>query len=304
MVSRIGLGCWPLAGISSLEVNDADSLATIRSALEHGINFIDTAYSYGYHGESDRLIARALECFGGKAIVATKVGTHYDASGNRNIDGRPETLIDHARQSLDRLGLQQLDLLYLHCPDPQVPLAESADAIAELIGLGLVKHAGVSNVDLPQLQTFHQRCPVVVVQPHFNMIQQDAVASVRQFCLEQEIGIACYWVLMKGLLAGRMARDHQFDPADRRLTYAIYQGKQWNQAQDLLDGLREIANRLDCTVSQLVVAWTLRQQGISVALLGAKRSQQIEETSGASDIELTDELLQRINRLVDSQGGT
>lgn len=300
-VSSVGLGCWPIAGISSLDVNDQDSLRTIAAALDCGINFFDTAYSYGFNGQADLLLAKALKGRTGGTIVATKVGTHYDADGQRVVDGSPETLIRHAKESLDRLNRDSLDVLYLHTPDPNVPLEESADAIAELISSGIVMYAGVSNVNLQQLQLFHSRCPVTVVQPYFNMLQRDVVSELREFCQAEKISIACYWVLMKGLLAGRMQRDHQFDPADRRLTYAVYRGEAWQRAQDLLDELRSISKELNCTVAQLVVAWTIAQPGITVALCGAKRPEQITETAIAMSLELSGDILERINRLVDLQ---
>ncbi|MFO0942389.1 MAG: aldo/keto reductase [Pirellulales bacterium] len=299
-VSTVALGCWPMAGISSLDVNDQDSLKTIQRALDCGINFFDTAYSYGYSGQSDQLLAKALEGCAEEVVIASKVGTHYDPAGNRIIDGSPETLIEHTKQSLQRLGVDRIQLMYLHTPDPQVAILESADALAELKSMGLVQHVGVSNVNLEQLKQFMSRCPVVAVQPYFNMLQQEVVRELRDLCLQENIAMACYWVLMKGLLAGRMQRDHQFDPKDRRLSYAVYQGEQWQRAQDLLDELRAMAAELGCTVSQLVIAWTLAQSGITVALCGAKRAEQIEESAGAIDIELPPELIHRISALVDS----
>ena len=299
-VSRVALGCWPIAGISSLDVNSQDSLRTIEAAFDAGINFFDTAYSYGYQGDADILLARALQGRADQAVVATKVGTYYDNQRARVVDGRPETLRRHAIESMRRLGLDRLQLLYLHTPDPQVPIQESAGAIADLVQQGLVQFAGVSNVNLQQLATFHQVCPVTVVQPYFNMFQQESVREIRDFCLENRISIACYWVLMKGLLAGHMQRDHQFDPRDRRLTYAIYQGMAWQRAHDLIDQLRLLASQMERSVAQLVIAWTLQQPGISVALCGARRAEQIVETATAASFELDSETLMRIDQIVDS----
>jgi aryl-alcohol dehydrogenase-like predicted oxidoreductase len=290
------LGCWPLAGVSSLDVNDTDSLATIHAALDAGINFIDTAFSYGYTGEADQLLARVLTERRGEVVLASKVGSHYNSQRQRIVDGRYQTLIDHAEIALQRLGVTQLDVMYLHEPDPQVSIDESAKAIAEIVHRGWARYAGVSNVNTSQLKIFHEICPVVVVQPPFNMLQQSQAIELRKICLPHEIGMACYWVLMKGLLAGKLARDHRFDPADRRLTYAIYQGQAWHRSQDLLDRLRMLADELDCTVAQLVIAWTLAQPGITVALCGAKRPAQIRETAAAMRLKLSSESLHQINQ--------
>lgn len=294
-VSSVGFGCWPIAGVSSLGVNDQDSLATLHASLDAGINFFDTAFSYGYDGQADELLAQLLRDRPGQAIVASKVGSHYDAGRQRIVDGRPETLVKHAQIACQRLGLEQLDVIYLHEVDPQVPIAESAAGIAEIVRLGLARYAGVSNVNRQQLATFHAICPVIVVQPPYNMLQPEKVAQIRDFCVEQNIGIACYWVLMKGLLAGKLPRNHRFDPADRRLTYPIYQGQAWERSQDLLDHLRKLSMELQCTVAQLVVAWTLAQPGISVALCGAKRPAQIEETAAAMQLRLSPETLRQID---------
>ena len=299
MVSTVGLGCWPISGVSSLDVNQADSLDTIHAALDNGINFFDTAYSYGYDGESDKLLAQVFRSRGGEVMLASKVGTHYDSQRARVADGRPETILAHSQIELQRLSVDHLDLLYLHQPDPNVPIEESAGGIAEAIQRGDARYAGVSNVNLDQLRRFHQECPVVAVQVPYNMLQQEHVGELSAFCLENNIGIIPYWVLMKGLLAGAMTRSHQFAPQDRRLTYEIYQGEQWQRSHDLIDHLRTIAAGIECTVAQLVVAWTLAQPGITSALCGAKRPRQIEETSCAMFLKLSDSVLSEIDGWID-----
>jgi aryl-alcohol dehydrogenase-like predicted oxidoreductase len=277
-----------MAGITSLGVTDEDSIATVRRAMELGIDHLDTAYSYGKDGRSDRVIAAALDdsaghggCAGhvGRVVLASKVGAYLDAQGVWTKDARPESMIQQASEIRNRLRIETIDLMYLHAPDPSVPLLESADALQNIVDRGWARWAGICNVTCPQLEAFHRRCPVVAVQTYFNMFQQDSVADLRDFCHSQSISIVVYWALMKGLLAGRMPRDHQLDPMDRRRNYSIYQGDRWQSTQDLLDHLRLLAGEIGCTVAQLVLSWTLAQPGIAVALVGAKRPEQIEETS-------------------------
>lgn len=294
-VSPVGFGCWPISGVSSLGVNDADSLRTLRAALDASINFFDTAFSYGYQGEADKLLTQVIRERPNELIVATKVGSYYDAQRRRIVDGRPATLLANAKLGCARLGVEQVDVIYLHEIDPQVPLAESAGGIAEIVKQGLARYAGVSNVDAVQLQQFQAECPVVVVQPPYNMLQPEHVAAISSECREQNIAIACYWVLMKGLLAGKLGREHQFDPADRRLSYPIFQGEAWQRAQDLLDQLRRLAGELGITVAQLVIAWTLAQPGITVALCGAKRAEQIIETAAAMHVSLSADVMDQID---------
>ncbi len=302
-VSPVAMGCWPISGVSSLGVEDRESLKTLHAALDAGINFFDTAYAYGYDGESDRLLARVLAERGDEMIIASKVGTHYDAERRRVVDGRPQTLLAQSREIVERLGVERVDVLYLHQPDPEVPLSESAGAIQEIVHSGLARYAGLSNADAAQLAAFHAVCPVAVVQPPYNMLQPDSVDAIAGFCRAHDIAVAAYWVLMKGLLAGKLPRDHQFDPRDRRLTYAIYQGAAWERAQDLLDQLRALARQLDCSVAQLVIAWTLQQPGLTVALCGAKRPEQIRETAAAMQLVLPAEHRRQIDGWVaDARG--
>jgi len=291
-----------MSGISSLGVTDEQSIATIRAAFDQGINFFDTAYSYGYDGRSDRVLSQALGQQRNRAVIAHKVGTHWDAQNQRVVDGRPETLLNHAQECLKRLGSDYVDVMYLHCPDPKVPLEESAGAIADICRLGLARYAAVSNVSLEQSKKFAAVCPIVAIQPYFNMFQQEAVEELLPFAMQKNVSMVCYWVLMKGLLSGRLTRDHVFDPGDRRLTYPIFQEQAWQDAQDVLDQLRRIANELDITVAQLVVAWSLTRPGVSVALLGAKRPEQITDSVQAMYMKLPPDCIQEIEKKISSRG--
>lgn len=284
-VSPVALGTWPMAGVSSLGVDDAASVATLKRAIELGVNMIDTAYAYGVDGRSDRVIAQAISGMRSSVVIASKVGGSLDVRGRWKADGRPERLIAQAEQILERLKVSEVDLMYLHAPDPEVPLAEAADAVAEILARGWARHAGVSNVSPEQAALFHARCPIIAIQTHFNLLQPHSVDALSAFCRLHRIGLVVYWVLMKGVLAGKLPRHHQLDPTDRRLSYPIYQGEKWELAQDLLDELKGIAHPKNCTVAQLVSAWTFRHPDIAVALVGAKRPDQIEDTAQAMKIQ-------------------
>ena len=144
-VSPVALGCWPIAGITSVGVTEADSLATIAAALEAGINFFDTAYCYGYDGESEKLVGRVLRPHRKEVVIATKCGIHWGRDQKQVKDARPETIRRQCDESLQRLGMEVIDLYYLHAPDPSVPIAESAGALKELLEAGKVRAVGVSN---------------------------------------------------------------------------------------------------------------------------------------------------------------
>ncbi len=296
-VSPIGFGCWPIAGISSLNVTPQDSLRTLEQAFDSGINFYDTAYSYGYAGEADQLLAKAFAKRWNQIVLASKVGSHY-IQRTRVVDGRPEVLLAQAQEILQRLKVDAIDLMYLHQPDPNVPIEDSAGAISQMVARGWVRYAGVSNVSLIQLKQFESECPVIAVQIPFNMLQQESWVELRDYCVQNKISGVCYWALMKGLLAGKMQRDHQFAPDDRRLSYPIYQGLAWQRTQDLLDQLRKLSQETGATVAQLVVAWTLSQSGMDIALLGAKRPDQIQETADSLRCPIDESILSHIDRWI------
>src|SRR5690606_816295 len=144
-VSAVAMGCWPIAGITSVDVTQADSLRTLQAALDAGINFFDTAYCYGYDGESERMIGRALKHRRDEIVIASKCGIHWGPDRTQQKDARPETIRRQCDESLQRLGTDRIDLYYLHAPDPDTPLAESAGALAELRRSGKVRAVGVSN---------------------------------------------------------------------------------------------------------------------------------------------------------------
>ncbi|HVX64127.1 MAG TPA: aldo/keto reductase [Pirellulales bacterium] len=301
-VSPIALGCWPIAGITSINVTEANSLATIERCFELGINFLDTAYCYGREGESERLIRRALGSRRDEMVIATKGGIHWGPDGKQVKDGRPETLRRQCEESLRQLGTDRVELLYLHAPDPNVPVAESAGALKELLDEGKTRSVGLSNASLEQLEQFAAVCPLAAFQPHYNMLQREIEADTLPWCVAHNVSVMVYWPLMKGLLAGKLSRDHVFAPGDGRAKYPMFQGQEWQKTQDLIDELREIATEAGRTVAQLVINWTIHQPGISVALCGAKRPDQIEENAGAVGWRLSDAQLARVTAAIARRG--
>lgn len=306
LVSPVALGCWPMAGVTTLGATHADGVATVRAALDAGVNHFDTAYVYGPNGESDRILSEALEGRWSEAVVASKVGIHYETGDDGKPamvqDARPDTIIRECDELLRRLKTDLLDLLYLHSPDPNVPVAESAGAILQLKEAGKVAAAGASNCSLEQVQEFHAVCPLAAVQLPYNMLQRGIEQQTLPWCREHGVAVMVYWALMKGLLAGRMAEDHQLDEKDSRRKYPMYQGEEWRKNQRFVSDLREAADLTGVTVAQLVVNWTFSQPGVTSVLCGAKRPWQIEETIGSMGWGLSDEQLGLIERAFEQRG--
>ena len=299
-VSPVAFGCWPISGMTTLHTNEQDSLDTLRAAIDCGINFFDTAYCYGPKGESDQLLGQAIKHNRDELVIASKGGVHWDDQVQKVQDASPGRLKRECEEILERLKTDVIDLFYLHAPDPKIPVAESATAFSELIESGKIRYAAVSNCTVDQLEEFVSVCPIVAVQPPYNILQRHIEADLIPWCIERDIAVVNYWPLMKGLLAGKIRRGHQFDANDKRLTYEIFQGEAFERAQCLLDGLDDVANETGKTVSQVVINWTMCQPGITSTLCGAKRDWQIQETAGAMGWELSTEQKIRIRKLAEA----
>jgi len=301
-VSVVSLGCWPIAGMTSPGVNDEDSLATIQACFDLGINHIDTAYVYGRNGESERLIAQALGKRRREMVIATKAGLHWDAEGKQAHDASPATLRRECEESLRRLNTDCVDLFYLHAPDKNVPVAESAGALKGLLDAGKTRSVGASNLTPAQLEEFAAACPLAAFQPPYNMLQRQIEADILPWCREHNVAVLVYWPLLKGLLAGKLQRDRVFGPDDNRRKYPMFRGEEYQRNLDLVDNLRRIAAESGRTVAELVVNWTIRQPGVTSAICGAKRPGQIRENAAGAGWELTDRQRAAIDRALAERG--
>lgn len=301
LVSPIAFGAWPIAGLTSPGVTEGESLATIRACLDLGINHLDTAFCYGRDGESERLIARALGRHREEMVLATKGGIHWGPDGSQVKDASPATLRRECEESLRRLETDRVDLYYLHAPDPTLSIAESAGALKELIEQGKTRSVGVSNVTLAQMREFAQVCPIAAFQPPYNMLQRQVEADAIPWCREHGVAVMVYWPLMKGLLGGKLRREETF-ANDSRRKYPMFQGQEYQRNLDLVEELRGIAALTGHTVAQLVVNWTIRQPGVTAALCGAKRPDQLRETAAAAGWQLSPEQIAAIDQALARRG--
>jgi aryl-alcohol dehydrogenase-like predicted oxidoreductase len=300
-IAPVALGCWPIAGQTTFDANEADSIATIQACFDVGVNHLDTAYVYGPNGESENLIRRALDDRRDEMVIASKCGIHYEGK-EMVTDGRPDVLRRECEESLRRLGTDRVELLYLHAPDEKLSIDESAGALRELMAAGKTRSVGASNCTLEQFQDFHAVCPLAAVQLPYNMLQRDIEQRTVPWCRDHNIAVTVYWPLMKGLLSGRIPRDANLHERDSRRKYPMYQGDEWHKNQDFVERLREAATLSGHTVAQLVINWTISQPGITAALCGAKRPWQIEETSGAMGWQLSDRQRELIDAAIANRG--
>lgn len=297
MIHPVGLGCWPLAGITSGGVDHKTAVRTIQAALDAGINHLDTAYAYGRDGESERRIAEAIDGRRDQVVLATKVGVCWTETGEVVRDGSPESLIRHTDISLARLGLNEVDLLYFHAPDDNVPIEESAGAMRTILEAGKARTIGVSNLSVNEMERFASECPFCVAQSQFNMFQRQMETDVIPWCRERNIAFIGYETLALGLLTGKMTAVTTFDESDWRRQSPLFQGENFSKNLAIVERLRLIADRVGVSVSQLVLAWTIHRPGITGVLCGAKRPEQIAETAQAAQIPLVEADLAEINRV-------
>lgn len=283
-VGPISLGCWPLAGMTREGITHSMAVDTILAALDAGITHLDTAYCYGESGESERAIAQAIIGRRDQLVIAGKCGIHWLAGRQQVVDGRPQTLRAEVETSLARLGIDFLDLLYLHAPDPTLDIEVSAAGLFSLLEQGLVRSVGVSNVNVSELKRFSNCCPVSACQSPYNMLQRGIEVDLVPWCLENRVSVMVYWPLMKGLLSGSMDSTRHFPETDSRHKYPMFQGEEFLRNLAFVDSLRPVAARLQVKLSQLVLAWTAQQPGITSVLVGATNPQQARENAGALGI--------------------
>lgn len=294
--SRIVLGLWPIAGVTTIGVTAEAARATIAAAIEGGVSTFDTAYSYGFDGESDRLIGQFSRTERERFTIIGKVGQRWDASHNRVIDGSPAQLTLDAEESLRRMQLDYVDILFLHSPDLGVPLEQSAAALARLQERGLCRRIGISNASGSQISQFADVIHTDAIQCPLNMVQRDNMETLIAPSAKSGREVYVFWTLMKGLLAGRISRDHEFAAGDSRPGYAIFQGDIRRRIHDAIDRLRDLGSDLGQTVAQLSVGWAISQPGVTGALVGARRPEQIRETLQSKV--MSEVTLQRIDSIV------
>lgn len=304
----LGLGCWPLSGMTRAGITPEAAVATVRAAIDAGIHHLDTAYCYGERGESERAIAEAIRGRRDDVFLAGKCGIHWEPDASKSpprkqcVNGCPERIRAEVEESLGRLGTDTLDLLYLHAPDPKIPIEDSAGELARLLAAGKARAIGVSNVTRAQLDAFAAACPLAACQMHFNMLQREIEREILPWCQSRGVAMVVYWPLMKGLLAGEMRRETMFPVTDSRHKYPMFNGDEFQRNLDFVDSLRPIATRLGCSLPDLVLAWTAEQPGITSVLFGATSPEQVRVNARALACKLDDEARFSIRAVIEARG--
>jgi aryl-alcohol dehydrogenase-like predicted oxidoreductase len=298
-VSELGLGCMCLIGSYGPAIADADAIALIRSAFEQGITFFDTAESYGPY-RSERQLGKAVAPFRDSVVIASKFGLKIEpgrAVPPAGLDSRPEHIREVADASLERLGLETIDLFYQHRVDPNVPIEDVAGTVGDLIREGKVRHFGLSEASAATIRRAHAVQQVRAVQSEYSLFSRDVENEVLPTVRELGIGFVAYSPLGRGFLTGAVKPD-ALPPNDVRLRFPRFQGQAAARNYTLVESLGSLAMRKGVTTAQLALAWLLRQGEDLVPIPGTTQLARLRENIAATDLVLTTEELAAIEEAV------
>ncbi|AYN41470.1 aldo/keto reductase [Streptomyces dangxiongensis] len=288
-VSALGLGCMGMSALYG-DADRAESVATVHAALEAGVTLLDTGDFYAM-GHNEMLVGEALRTAPParreQALVSVKFGALRDPAGNWiGFDGRPAAVRNFAAYSLQRLGVDHIDVYRIARLDPEVPIEETVGAIAELIEKGYVRHVGLSEVGAETVRRAAATAPVADLQIEYSLLSRGIEQDILPTTRELGIGITAYGVLSRGLISGHFSRDRRLAANDFRAHSPRFQGDNLRHNLDLVDALRAIAERKGATVAQIAIAWVLSRGEDIVPLIGARTRERLTESLGALDVTL------------------
>jgi aryl-alcohol dehydrogenase-like predicted oxidoreductase len=275
--------------------DEAESIATIGRALELGVTLLDTADIYGL-GANEQLVGRAIEGRRDEVLLATKFGIVRDPDGTgRGVSGRPEYVLRACDASLRRLGVEHIDLYYQHRVDPDVPIEETVGAMASLVDAGKVRYLGLSEAAAETIRRAHRVHPISALQSEYSLWTRDVEEEVLPTLRELDIGLVAYSPLGRGFLTGRFTSPDDFPEGDFRRDNPRFQGENFSANLRLVERVNELAREHNCTPGQLALAWVLHRGEDVVPIPGTKRRAYLEENVEATELELTEEDLDRLD---------
>jgi aryl-alcohol dehydrogenase-like predicted oxidoreductase len=301
-LTTVGLGTWAMGGPWQFgwgPQNDNEAIAAISAALDEGINWIDTAPVYGL-GHSEELIGKALRQTSYEPLIATKCGLLWNEKKEKVGCLKRKSIRQECHASLKRLRVEVIDLYQMHWPDPEENIEQAWEEMAKLADQDKVRYLGVSNFNIEQIKRVQKIHPVASLQPPYSMLHREAEDELLGYCARNNIGVVAYSPMQRGLLTGKFSQERLagLPLDDHRRRNPDFQEPQFTATLELVEHLKEIAERNGRTLAQLAISWVLRRPEVTAAIVGARRPQQITETAPASDWNLSEEDIEAIEKLL------
>jgi aryl-alcohol dehydrogenase-like predicted oxidoreductase len=296
-VSAVGLGLMSMSGVYG-PYDENECVGVIHDALDQGINFLDSSDMYGW-GQNETLLGRAIKGRRDQVVVTTKFGQVKNPSGGPNlVNGRPEYVQQACDASLQRLGVDVIDLYFQHRVDPTVPIEETVGAMARLVERGKVRHLGLCEAAPATIRRAHGVHPIVALQSEYSLLYRQQAEDTLPTLRELGISFVAYSPLGRSFLTGTVHTPSDVPEGDRRLAHPRFQGENLTRNAELVGKIERIARENGCTTSQLVLAWLLAQGKDVVPIPGTKRKSRLEENVRALDVQLTADDVQRISEAI------
>ena len=299
-VSVIGFGAWGIGGYPFWQnEGNEESVNAIRKAFELGINFFDTAPVYGF-GLSETLMGKALKDVRKKVIIATKCGLRWKKEELKSLskNASKDSITEEVEMSLKRLQTDYIDLYQIHWPDESTPIAESMEALCKIQESGKIKHIGVSNFSLEQLEEAVKYGNIVSLQPMYNMVERDIEKDLLPFCQKKNIGIIAYSPLASGILTGKYNEDTKFTDWRGKGIIGHFTDDTYRSNIKKIKKISKIAEKLEKTMGQLAINWAINKPGITTAIVGIKNTKHIEENMDSVGWNIPGEDLQEIEEIL------
>jgi len=294
-VSAIGFGCMGMSQSYPPFPEKGEAISLLRSAVELGVTFFDTAEVYGPY-TNEELVGEALEPYRDKVVIATKFGYHIQNGKSAGLDSRPETIRKAVEGSLKRLRTDHIDLLYQHRVDPNVPIEEVAETVGQLMKEGKILYWGLSEAGAQTVRRANAVLPLAAVQSEYSMWYRKPEEGLFPALEELGVGFVAFSPLGKGFLTGRFNKDTRFDSTDFRSSIPRFKPENLEVNQDLLELIKDIAAKKNATTAQIALAWVLAQKPWIVPIPGTKKLERLKENLGAQDIEFSAQELAEINK--------
>jgi aryl-alcohol dehydrogenase-like predicted oxidoreductase len=294
-LSAIGLGCMSMSHAYGVP-DDTESIATLHTALDLGINFWDTADVYG-SGKNEELLSKVLTTNRDKIFIATKFGFTQDAAGKMTFNGSPAYVKQAVEASLKRLNIDTIDLYYAHRIDPNVPVEEMVGAMAELVAEGKVRYLGLSEASVSSIKRAHAVHPIAAVQSEYSLLTREVEQNVLPACKELGIAFVPFSPLARGLMTNTL-NVRELGDNDFRKKLPRYQQEYQDNNQRLSTEFAELATQINCSPAQLALAWVLAQGDNIIPIPGTKKRKNLKDNAGSVDVILSDNLLLQIEELL------